>query len=68
MGKHAYLIMDHNDWSLLCKLLSCLDDKRNDLFIHIDKKVDFKPEDIYSPKQAKCTYIKRRSVAWGDIL
>ncbi len=38
MSKHAYLVMAHNDWSLLSKLLRCIDDPRNDIFIHIDKK------------------------------
>lgn len=38
--RHAYLIMAHNNWSILSKLLSLLDDDRNDLFLHIDAKSD----------------------------
>ena len=63
--KIAYLILAHNDWALLNKLLSCLDDVRNSIFIHIDKKADFHPDDIYVLKKAKYTYIKRRKVSWG---
>ena len=37
--KHAYLIMAHNNFYILEKLLIMLDDSRNDIFIHIDKKV-----------------------------
>lgn len=40
--KHAYLIMAHNNFYVLEKLLGLLDDPRNEIFIHIDKKtVDF---------------------------
>lgn len=38
MKKHAYLIMAHNNFYVLDKLLRLLDDPRNDIFIHIDKK------------------------------
>lgn len=36
--KHAYLIMAHNNWKQLNMLLSILDDERNDIYLHIDKK------------------------------
>lgn len=36
--KHAYLILAHNDAALLEILVNCLDDSRNDLFIHWDAK------------------------------
>ena len=36
--KHAYLIIAHNNWKQLSLLLSVLDDERNDIYIHIDKK------------------------------
>lgn len=37
-GKHAYLIMAHAEPELLTVLLSMLDDSRNDIFLHVDKK------------------------------
>lgn len=39
MKKHAYLIMAHNNWKILEKLLILLDDKRNDIYLHIDLKL-----------------------------
>ena len=36
--KHAYLIMAHNEPYILERLLKLIDDKRNDIYLHIDKK------------------------------
>ena len=36
MKKHAYLIMAHNNPYILKKLLNLIDDKRNDIYLHID--------------------------------
>lgn len=36
--KHAYLIIAHDNWKILEKLLILLDDKRNDIYLHIDRK------------------------------
>lgn len=68
MQKHAYLIMAHNNFYILDKLLRLLDDPRNDIYLHIDKKVknfDFdgfrticKHAVVYYPK-------KRINVQWG---
>lgn len=38
MKKHAYLIIAHDNWKILEKLLILLDDKRNDIYLHIDRK------------------------------
>ena len=38
MERHAYLIMAHNHFDFLKELLGCLDDSRNDIYLHIDKK------------------------------
>lgn len=67
MNKHAYLIIAHNQFYILEKLLLLLDDKRNDIYIHIDKKVkDF--DFAYFSKlltNANVTFIDRMSVNWG---
>ena len=34
-NKHAYLIMAHNNFSLLSLLLQLIDDVRNDIYIYI---------------------------------
>lgn len=38
MKRHAYLILAHNDVPLLESLLCCLDDSRNDIYLHWDAK------------------------------
>ncbi|MBP3853955.1 MAG: hypothetical protein J6D18_05235, partial [Erysipelotrichaceae bacterium] len=38
MNRHAYLIMAHNHIENLQALLSAIDDERNAVFLHIDKK------------------------------
>lgn len=66
-GRHAYLIICHNNFQLLCKLLTAIDDKRNDIFVHIDKKTKSVPYSQLkaSVQQATLTFIKRRKVDWG---
>jgi hypothetical protein len=68
MDKHSYLIMAHNNWYTLEKLLIMLDDPRNDIFIHIDKKTrDFDFD--YFKEVCKFSVVrytlKRISVQWG---
>lgn len=65
MKKHAYLIMAHTDWSMLNKLLNTLDDSRNDIYLHVDGKADFKINDLLQPKHAHLTMIDRQRVEWG---
>ena len=65
MQKHAYLIMAHSDWSLLSKLLYTLDDKRNDIYLHVDKKATFQLDDIYHPTQSGFVLVPRTAVSWG---
>lgn len=38
MNKHAYLLMIHEQNKQLIDLLEVLDDNRNDIYIHVDKK------------------------------
>ena len=53
MKKHAYLIIAHNQFALLKELLKSIDDERNDIYIHIDKKI----KNIESIKLKKvCNY------------
>ena len=66
-NRHAYLIMAHNEWELLNTLLSLIDDPRNDIFLHIDKKVKIMP-DLYKPKHSNLYFTpKRYDVRWGDV-
>lgn len=67
MTRHAYLVMAHNEPQLLDALLKALDDKRNDIFIHIDAKAGFDYAS-YKPHFSKIHYIANRiDGRWGDF-
>lgn len=38
MKKHAYLIIAHNNWKILERLLILLDDNRNDIYLLAELK------------------------------
>lgn len=64
--KHAYLIIAHREFALLQCLVKTLDDERNDIFIHFDKKVLDIPQ--LTVKKAGLFLTKERiDVRWGDI-
>lgn len=67
MEKHAYLIMAHNNFDLLSKLLILLDDKRNDIYLHVDVKAkEYDPLAMNSLLQhASLIQIKRENVMWA---
>lgn len=69
MQKHAYLILAHNEFNLLEKLIKFLDDERNDIYIHIDKKINGFDFDKFSRlvKHSVIEFVPRVSVKWGDI-
>lgn len=66
--KHAYMIIAHNEFSLLQKLLKMLDYNNNDIYIHIDKTVnDREFENVACGiRNAHVFWIKRKSVAWAS--
>lgn len=39
MEKHAYLIVDHKNEQQLLNLVQLLDDKRNDIYLNLDKSL-----------------------------
>lgn len=66
--KHAYLIVAHSNFKILKLLLKLLDDDRNDIFIHIDKKVGSVDFEAYKNicKASSVYYTPDRiDVAWG---
>ena len=69
MKKHAYLIMAHNEFHMLKKLITELDDERNDIFIHIDKKTKYVDENEISSwaTKSKIVFIPRRAIYWGHF-
>ncbi len=66
MKRHAYLIMAHNEFHMLKKLINELDDERNDIYIHIDRKtkrVD-KGEITSWAKKSGIFFIHRINIYW----
>lgn len=67
LNRHAYLIMAHNQFDLLKKIISLLDFEGHDFYIHIDKKsVDFNLSDFEgAAKKSNIIFIDRRDTVWG---
>lgn len=66
--KHAYLIMAHNNLRILQVLLMLLDDERNDIYIHIDKKVKSFNFEQYKNicHNSQIIFVKKRiDIRWG---
>ena len=64
--KHAYLILAHNEFGLLQTLISCLDDERNDIYVHMDQKVKELP--TLKVEKANLQVLEDRiDIRWGDI-
>ena len=64
------MIIAHNQFELLEKLILSLDDARNDIYIHIDAKVkNFNFEHFQSiTKYSKVTFTTERvNITWGDF-
>lgn len=65
MGRHAYLIMAHSNFAQLQKLVSVLDDKRNDIYIHVDKKsVGFRDK-VFKTEYSTLVFVPRIAVSYG---
>lgn len=65
---HAYLILAHNNFSVLEKLIKMLDHECNDIYIHIDKNADDFDFSYYEsiPKKSRVYFTERIHVSWGD--
>lgn len=63
--KHAYLVMAHHRKDLLDLLFEELDDERNDIFLHIDKRTtEFSFSDFHL-KHAGFYLVESMHVRWG---
>lgn len=64
--RHAYLIIVHNEFEVLSRLLQAIDDERNDIYIHFDRKLKTYP--LYRTAHAGLHVLTERiDVRWGDI-
>lgn len=71
MNRHAYLIIIHNNFYNFEKLLQLLDDERNDIYVHVNKKVKNFDFDKYAKiiKKSKILFSKKRfPIFWGSPL
>ncbi len=67
---HAYMIIAHNQFELLEKLIKALDDERNDIFVHIDAKVknfDFDRIKALTEHSRVIFTPERLDITWGDF-
>lgn len=62
--RHAYMIMAHHRPDLLQLLIDALDDERNDIFIHVDKKSDMCLS-LFTTQRAKLVFIEQIDVRWA---
>ena len=64
--RQAWLIIAHNEFDILQRLVSMLDDERSDLFIHFDKKVEQQP--VLKTTKGRLYILKDRvDVRWGSV-
>ncbi len=70
MMKFAYLIIAHNNYELLKRLLSVLDDHNNDIYIHFDARIgNINDKDIVNSVSRSSVRIidERVKVSWGGV-
>ena len=68
--KHAYLVIAHGEYLVLEALLSMLDDERNDVFLHVDKRAYELSRQVGLFRMRKAGFYlleKPMKVHWGDI-
>lgn len=63
-NRHAFLIIAHNEPEILNRLLMLLDDPRNCIFVHYDKKCTM-PEPV-KLRHAELHTFSKVKVYWGD--
>ena len=67
--KHAYLIITHQYTPILETLVKMIDDERNDIYVHVDKKA----RDSYAGKITALTnkseihFVRKHKVYWGHV-
>ena len=69
--RHAYLILAHKNFGQLRKLAGLLDDPRNDIYVHVDRKSASSPEEWLrgACKYSRLSLISPRiSVSWGGVI
>ena len=65
--KHAYLIIACGQPAHLQRLIEALDDVRNDIFVHIDKKSDFDFQGLRANYSTLYILPEPLDARWGDV-
>lgn len=65
---HAYLIIAHEQFDLLESLLKCIDDARNDIYIHIDSRSELDIGRIEKVlRNSRIEFVPRIHIRWGGF-
>lgn len=62
--RHAYLIMAHTNFKQLQILIDLLDDERNDIYLHIDKKAKTFPQ--LKSNASHLYFVEQIDIVWGS--
>ncbi|MCM1292332.1 MAG: beta-1,6-N-acetylglucosaminyltransferase [Bacteroides sp.] len=65
-SRHAYLIMAHDQPAMLQRLIYEIDDERNDIFVHIDKKASFDGSQLHASHSGLTVLTDRIDGRWAD--
>lgn len=67
--RHAFLIIAHNNWEQLKKLIECLDSDNHDIYVHIDKKSREYDESFFenTTKKSNLKIYRKYEVYWGGF-
>ena len=67
--KHAFLIIAHNNWWQLKKLIECLDSDTHDIYVHVDKKSKDFDESYFKNSVTKSSlkFYREFEVYWGGF-
>lgn len=65
--RHAYLILAHDGWRQLERLVALLDDPDNDIYIHIDRKASGCPADGLraAARHSRVEILSKYRIYWG---
>ncbi len=64
---HAYLILAHRQDETLRFLISSIDDKRNELFVHLDKKAGPIDAAVFRTQHCHLHFVQRMDTNWGSF-
>jgi len=66
--KHAFLIIAHNNWDQLKRMIEAMDSDLCDFYIHVNSKVDMPKNTDFSvsTKRSKVFFTPRVPIIWGN--